>query len=97
MRIFRHEVFLKSPKVVLIRMVKKVRNLLNEGVLRDDPKVTGPVGRIGWHYTRLYREEDIKEVVSRVIGIPKEELEVIQDMRRRGRTSTSIIKVIYWR
>ncbi|MBO3842932.1 MAG: hypothetical protein FGF48_11060, partial [Candidatus Brockarchaeota archaeon] len=83
-RIFRHEVFLESPKAVLIRMVKKVRDLLNEGVLRDDPKVTRPVGRIGWYYTRFYREEDIKEIVSKVTGIPKEELRVVQGYETEG-------------
>ncbi|MBS7618931.1 hypothetical protein KEJ25_10155 [Candidatus Bathyarchaeota archaeon] len=53
-----YEVFLENPDTVLMRRIKEVRDLLNEGTPRDDPKVTGPVGENGEDYTRFYREED---------------------------------------
>ncbi|MEM2088014.1 MAG: hypothetical protein QXF52_04990 [Thermoproteota archaeon] len=79
-----HEVFLESPKTVLIRMVEEVRDLINEGIPRTDTRITGLVGDIGQDYTRFYLEEDIKEIVSRVTGIPKEELKVVQGDPNRG-------------
>ncbi|MEM2980804.1 MAG: hypothetical protein QW385_05495 [Thermoproteota archaeon] len=92
-----HEVFLESPKTVLIRMVEEVRDLINEGIPRTDTRITGPVGKIGQDYTRFYLEEEIKETVSRVTGIPKEELRVFQGYQTEGPDFYVYYKGGWWR
>ncbi|MEM3660619.1 MAG: hypothetical protein QXU11_09445 [Thermoproteota archaeon] len=79
-----HEVFLESLKTVLMRMVEEVRDLINEGVPRNNSRVTGLVGKIGQDYTRFHLEEEIKEIASRITGIPKEELRVFQGYQTEG-------------
>ncbi|MGB9717637.1 MAG: hypothetical protein ACPL4E_04255 [Thermoproteota archaeon] len=79
-----HEIFLESPKTALMRMAEEVRDLLNEGVPREDPRVKNQVGKIGQDYTRFYLEEEIREVVSGATGIPKEELKVFQGYQTEG-------------
>ncbi len=80
----RYEVFLEDPEKVLVVRVEDVGGLINKGFSIDDPRVKGPVGEIGWDYARFYREEDVKEVVSRKTGIPKEELKVVQGYETEG-------------
>ncbi|MBO3809243.1 MAG: hypothetical protein FGF50_06575, partial [Candidatus Brockarchaeota archaeon] len=80
----RHEAFLEDPEKVLVGRVEEVGDLINKGFSIDDPRVKGPVGEIGWDYARFYREKDVKEVVSRKTGIPKEKLEVVQGYETEG-------------
>ncbi|MEM2089155.1 MAG: hypothetical protein QXI42_10925 [Thermoproteota archaeon] len=77
-RISGHEVRFEKPRTVLRVMVKELGDMLKSGTDPDDPRLKEPIGDIGEGYTRFYREEAIKEKVSRETGIPKEKLKVVQ-------------------
>jgi len=67
-----YEIFFEEPKSVLVKLVKKLRDILNEG--RNDPNLEGDIGE---GYVRLYLEERILEIISEIIGIPVNELELV--------------------
>jgi hypothetical protein len=69
----------------IIRMLRELRDLLYaQKVPHTDKRVADLIGDIGEEYAKLYLKDDIKEVVSRKTGIPKEELEVVWSTEKGG-------------
>ncbi|MBO3798060.1 MAG: hypothetical protein JTT13_04225 [Candidatus Brockarchaeota archaeon] len=78
-----HTVFFVTPEPALLKLIM-IRSLLMSGVSPNDTRITGLEGEIGEDYVRFHLVEVIKEIVSRLAGIPKEELEVIPGKRSWG-------------
>jgi hypothetical protein len=81
----KHEIFLENPKSVLVRMAEELREIISaKGLPEVNPEAGILTGEVGWYYVRLYHEDEIKEIVSKMTGIPKEELHVFQGYEREG-------------
>jgi hypothetical protein len=81
----KHEIFLENPKSVLVRMAEELREIISaKGLPEVNPEAGILTGEVGWYYVRLYREDEIKEIVSKITGILKEELHVFQGYEREG-------------
>ena len=64
-----------SSIVRLLMMVEELRNRINRG--EPERGLSKLIGDIGEEYVKLYLQNEIKRSISKLLGIPEDELEIV--------------------